>query len=289
MKAPRAISRGASPARTSTSTAPPGTPTGKYLYYLAAREFAPQFDNFEFNYATDRNMAIFAVALRKDVQNLFPVGERRGHAPDGEGKEDGEKDAKDPKDSKDGKDEKDSKAGKPKGYTKIDWEGLAGRVMRVPVPADNYDGLAAAKDGNLLYVRFPAQFLGRDSVKPPSLHVYSLKDRKETTLAEDTNGYTMSADGAKVHRLRAGPVQRWRRLAGRQGRQEDHPDLRPGGDPQPARGVGGDLRRVWRRYRDFFYVENMHGYDWDGAARAVPAARPRTSATAPTSTTSSAR
>ena len=19
---------------------------------------------------------------------------------------------------------------------------------------------------------------------------------------------------------------------------------------------------VWRRYRDFFYVENMHGYDW---------------------------
>ncbi len=20
---------------------------------------------------------------------------------------------------------------------------------------------------------------------------------------------------------------------------------------------------VWRRFRDFFYVENMHGYDWD--------------------------
>ena len=21
---------------------------------------------------------------------------------------------------------------------------------------------------------------------------------------------------------------------------------------------------VWRRFRDFFYVENMHGYDWEG-------------------------
>ena len=22
------------------------------------------------------------------------------------------------------------------------------------------------------------------------------------------------------------------------------------------------MREVWRRYRDWFYVPNMHGYDW---------------------------
>jgi hypothetical protein len=26
---------------------------------------------------------------------------------------------------------------------------------------------------------------------------------------------------------------------------------------------GQPVHPVWRRYRDFFYVENMHGYDWE--------------------------
>jgi len=29
---------------------------------------------------------------------------------------------------------------------------------------------------------------------------------------------------------------------------------------------GARFSPVWRRYRDFFYVENMHGYDWENFA-----------------------
>ena len=32
------------------------------------------------------------------------------------------------------------------------------------------------------------------------------------------------------------------------------------------------FNEVWRRYRDWFYVENMHGYDWEALKQAVRAA-----------------
>ena len=33
-------------------------------------------------------------------------------------------------------------------------------------------------------------------------------------------------------------------------------------DRVPAEEWAQIFDEVWRRYRDFFYVENMHGYDW---------------------------
>jgi tricorn protease len=229
-------------------TGPVWDPKGDYLYYLSAREFAPQLDTFELNFANDRNAGIFALALRKDVKNPLPfesdevaVGEK-------------EEEKKD--------DSKDDKKPEKKGYTKIDFDGLADRVVRVPVPAENYDGLTVTKDGNLLYVKFPSFFLGRDGGAEPALRIFTFKDRKEATLADGIGGYTISADGSKVL------VQ--------QGAQYNLMDAAPGGGdskkPVSTDGLAVDLvpseewveifDEAWRRYRDFFYVENMHGYDW---------------------------
>src|SRR5205823_2308678 len=47
-------------------------PAGSYLYFISNREFAPQISNVEFNYATNRDSYIYAMALRKDVKNPFP-------------------------------------------------------------------------------------------------------------------------------------------------------------------------------------------------------------------------
>ena len=38
-------------------------------------------------------------------------------------------------------------------------------------------------------------------------------------------------------------------------------------DRVPAEEWAQIFDEVWRRYRDFFYVENMHGYDWEALAR----------------------
>ncbi|MDQ3801890.1 MAG: peptidase S41, partial [Acidobacteriota bacterium] len=51
---------------------PAWDPNGNYLYYLSVREFAPQISNIEFNYAGNRNVGIYALALRADVKHPFP-------------------------------------------------------------------------------------------------------------------------------------------------------------------------------------------------------------------------
>ncbi|MGZ8842380.1 MAG: S41 family peptidase, partial [Pyrinomonadaceae bacterium] len=40
-------------------------PQGNYLYFASQREFAPQISNIEFNYATNRDVYLYAMALRK--------------------------------------------------------------------------------------------------------------------------------------------------------------------------------------------------------------------------------
>ena len=135
------------------------------------------------------------------------------------------------------------------------------RVARVPLGADNYGGLSA-KTGHLLYGIGPAFYYGRQGDRPTMLEIYSFKDRKETTLAEDVRGYTLSDDGSKML-VAQGPAY-------------NIYDATPQGDKSrktvstaglvvdrvPAEEWNQIFNEVWRRYRDWFYVSNMHGYDW---------------------------
>lgn len=144
----------------------------------------------------------------------------------------------------------------------IDFDGISDRVARAPIGADNYFGLSA-KPGHLLYVIGGAGYYGRQGDRTNTLKIYSLKDRKETTLAEDIRGYVLSHDGAKV--LVA------------QGPNYNLYDATPTGDRTrktvstaglyvdrvPAEEWEQIFNEVWRRYRDWFYVSNMHGYDWE--------------------------
>ena len=220
---------------------PAWSPKGDYLYFLSAREYAPLLDGVDTNYANDRNTGIYALALRKDVGNPFPP--------------ESDEVAIDGKDKKDGKDEKTA-------TTRIDFEGLAERVTRVPLPFDNYGALGAG-DGTLVYIKSPAFFLGRDPAEQPSLRIFSLQDRKDALLAESTDGYALSADGAKV--LVRHTEGQWDLVdATLQGKDSKKTVSTAGLVLQrvPAQEWPEIFDEVWRRYRDFFYVDNMNGYDW---------------------------
>lgn len=235
---------------------PAWDPQGNYLYYLSDREFAPQISSFEFNYATNRTTGIFAVALRKDVKSPFPPESDEVTITKEEG--DKPKDADKPKEP-----EKKDAAPKPPADLVIEFDGLGSRVARVPVEANNYNGLAV-KTGHLLYSVGSAFYYGRQGEKPPSLRIYSIKDRKETTLVDDIRGWVLSDDGSKV-------------LVGGPGPSFSMYDATPQGAPSkkavstaglaidrvPAEEWNQIFNEVWRRYRDFFYVPNMHGYDWE--------------------------
>ncbi len=230
---------------------------GESLFYLSDRDFAPQISTFEWNFATSRTTAIYAVTLKKDGESPFPpqsdevtFEEKKA---EGEAKPEEKATEVKPTDVKD-------KPAKKETPFRIDFEGLGSRVTRVPIEGDNINGLAVGK-GHLLYTVTGASFYGRDSYVKPALKLYSFKDRKESTLAENATGWALSRDGAKV-------------LV----RQEDKYnlyDVKPDAkekkavatkglvvDRVPAEEWRQFFDEAWRRYRDFFYAPNMHGYDW---------------------------
>jgi tricorn protease len=229
-------------------------PDGKYLFFLSDREYAPQISSLEFDFATDRTTGIFALALRKDVPPPFPPQSDEvtpdSAAAGGPAQAPATAAAR-----------KDQKAAGGPGLIDIDFDGLAGRVQPIPVPADNYRNLNAVK-GNLLYIKGGAFYYGRSSGVQPSLMVFSFEDRKATALAEDIRGYTISPDGSKV--------------LVRQGQAFNSYDASPKGASSKktvaTNGLQADIvpqqewaeifDEVWRRFRDFFYVPNMNGYDW---------------------------
>ncbi|HEX9653349.1 MAG TPA: S41 family peptidase [bacterium] len=234
---------------------PAWDPDGNYLYYLADREFAPQISSWEWNFAGNRTAGIFAMALRKDVKNPFAPESDEVTLGEGE-KEDKEK----ARDGDEKKDDKKVKESKPKEYIKIDFDALDQRVARVPVEADNLGSVTAIKE-HLLFTNTGAPFYGRDSYKKTSLDIFSIKDRESSTLAEDISAYAISSDGSKV--------------LVRQERSYNLYDAKPKAkdkktvstkdlmvDRIPAQEWAEIFDEVWRRYRDFFYVRNMHGYDW---------------------------
>jgi tricorn protease len=238
---------------------PAWDPQGNYLYFISDHEFAPQISGVEFNYASNRSSYIYAMALRKDVKHPFPpesdevsVTRAKEDTSSAEPKKDGNEAGK--------PDAKPSTPPPPKALV-IEFDGIASRVARAPIGADNYGGLAA-KPGFLIYGVGPAFYYGRQGDRPAQLKLYSLKDRKETVLVDDGAGYAMSRDGSKV--------------LVRQGPGFSIYDATPQGDrtrkPVSIAGLVVDrvpveewnqiFNEVWRRYRDWFYVPNMHGYDW---------------------------
>lgn len=226
---------------------PTWQPEGDYLYYLSDRDFTPMLSNIEWNFALVRETSIYALALRKDTKHPFaPESDEVTIAPDPAEK----------------KDEKKEEAKKEGAWLNIDFDGIEQRSARAPLPSQNIGGLVATKDG-LLYTRLGNSYYGRESEAKPALMLFTFKDRKEQVLFDDVAGWTPSADGAKV-------------LA-RQGGGFHLLDVKPGAaaskkvvatngltvDRVPSQEWQQVFNEVWRRFRDFFYVSNMHGYDWE--------------------------
>jgi len=231
---------------------------GKQLYFLSDRQYAPLISD-EWNYAITRTSGIFALTLAKDGPNPFPPRSDEVTV-DGEKKDQAAKDEAKAKDDK-GKDEKGKEAKKAElPVVKIDFDGLADRVTQAPVESDNVGGLTAAK-GYLLYVKSGSNFYGRDSYMKPALQILDLGEREASTLVDNTDTYALSADGSKV----LVEQDHAYKLYDAKPKAKDPKAVSTKGlfvDRVPAQEWAQIFDEVWRRYRDYFYAPNMHGYDW---------------------------
>jgi tricorn protease len=241
---------------------PAFSPDGKYLYFLGNREWSPQFSGVELDYATNRTTEILAYALRKDVENPFAP---RNDSATGEGG------APDASAGKGGQD----KQAKPKPASeiddRIDFDGIEQRVVKAPIEPDNIPWVAVTPRA-ILYATAGAPFLGRESARPLKIHAWSFKDRKDSDIytfkpqggagGGGPSPLALSADGSTLlvhdgHDYKAIDL-----TAGKPKPEDVKLDgLFMRVDPRAE--YAEIFNDVWRRYRDYFYVTNMNGYDWN--------------------------
>jgi tricorn protease len=158
------------------------------------------------------------------------------------------------------------KAGAPADVT-IDFDGIGQRVLALPIPAHNYLGMTAGKEGVLYLVEGPTVL---DGEGPSSIEVqrFDLKSRKASSLLHGVSAFVVSADGSKML-FRQG--QTWS-IA-----DADKPP-KPGDGAIDTAGLQVYVdppaewkqmyHEVWRIERDFFYDPHFHGLDLEQAERA---------------------
>src|ERR1700722_15594178 len=217
---------------------PAWAPNGEMLYFLSQRDYQPLLSTVEFDFATDRQTGIFAVTLRKGVKNPFDL---RDDEP-GSGRKTADKNSKAP--------------------MKIEFEGIEQRAIRVPLEADNLTDLEVG-DENLLYQRSGPLYYGRESSLKPTVMTYSSKDREAKAVAEDVTEWSATADGKHVlAQLSSKEIKYFAVSTAAESQSEDAKTVSLAGlvtTRIPAAEWREIFAECWRRYRDYFYVENMHG------------------------------
>lgn len=237
-------------------------PSGKYLFFISQRDFNPTVGNFEFSYIYYNMDRVYGVNLKKDSPSIFApqsdeVEAKPAQAP-------GTPPAAPPK----GKE--DAGAPKPpeKPKTEIDLEGLENRIVALPIQPASIRSLKAA-EGTIFYLKTTAApelniFGGADISN--SLMVFDMRSQKETPVLQGVRFYDLSSDGktilwATMNQYGISPAGPQPINAAAMGKPMDSLKLQTLKDPQAE--WKQMLAEAWRLEKNFFYVKNMHGLDWD--------------------------
>jgi tricorn protease len=215
---------------------------GNYIFFLSDRDFNIDFSSFEFNYLYNNSTRIFAMVLKaggekliKEKNDLEPVKEENKVAVE----------KKDKKEKAGTKDEKKEEAVN----VTIDFEDINNRITALPIKAGSYRNLNAV-DRGVLYIN------------DGKLKKYNISEEKEEVILEKALQATVSADGKKI--------------LYRSGTDFGISGIAPGQKPDDGKLDLSDMEMKidplkeweqifndgWRIYRDYFYVNNMHGVDW---------------------------
>lgn len=234
---------------------PAFTPDGKYLAFLSNRSFDPVYDGHSFDLSFPSPIKPYLVALAAGTPSPFGPDVAPGAAGGDAAAAAADADAQD---------------GPP--AVRVDPEGLAHRVIGVPVPQGNYTRLSATKgallwlDAALSGVTGDGKASQEDKDTRPSLVRYDLGRRKQETLVESLDSYRLSGDRTKAVVLadkQVTVVPSDAKADEESGKlvKVDLGRIRVMMDPVSVWGQAFD--EAWRLQRDFFWAEDMAGQDWD--------------------------
>ncbi len=210
---------------------------GNYIFFLSDRSFNLDMSSYEFNYIYNNATRIYAVILKdggprifKDKNDVEPVKEENS----GEKKNEEEAITKKKKDAV---------------QVQIDFEGITNRIVALPPKAGEYSNLEPI-DGGLIYLN------------KNILEMYDIAEEKSKEIKDDVSQFQVSAD--KKMMLYFSKEQYNIRSINPDAKQEDYKlnlsNLEMKIDPEKE--WVQIFNDGWRIFRDYFYVENLHGVDW---------------------------
>ncbi|MDP5226174.1 MULTISPECIES: S41 family peptidase [Arthrobacter] len=227
---------------------PAFTPDGKFLAFLSSRSFDPVYDGQGFDLAFPHPIRPYLAVLDASTPAPFGPGVAETANAPGSGTD---------------------TSGTPAPVTvRVEAEGLAQRIVALPVSQGNYEGLQAVA-GAVLYLDVPTDGVlgdGRarltDESGPAKLVRFGLEDGKSSVLAEGVSAYRLSADG-KSAVLRSEGKLRTVSTAADPAEPEDVGLERIRVQLEPQKVWKQQFREAWRLQRDFFWDESLGGLDWD--------------------------
>jgi tricorn protease len=246
---------------------PAFTLDGKHLAFLSNRTYDPYYADEVFDLFFVPGARPYLVPLAADEPSPFAPS-LRGR-PIGEEPKSGSDAGSDSDSDSDGVGNGDSGRRAPR--SRVDVEGIAGRVVPFPVPTGDYSRLRAAKGGVLWLESFKHGALG-DSMSDPSneadkprLRRYDFGKRDVLTLTDEAHSFEVSGDGCRVL-VRDGGVLRSQPSDARPDNGDREPldleRIRVTVDPVAERRQS--LREAWLLQRDFFWRDDLGGVDWPG-------------------------
>ncbi|MFC0861461.1 S41 family peptidase [Sphaerimonospora cavernae] len=235
---------------------PSFTKDGRYLAFLSDRTFDPVYDAHVFDLSFPSGCRPYLVPLKATTPSPFdPSLAGRGWGGEDDAGSDAENDGK--------KAAKNDGRSDPPPMTEVDADGLAARIVPVPVPAGTYSNLRAAKDG-LLWLCHPLGGQLGDGTEPgaPVLERYDLTKRKVTELGGEFGAFEVSGDGTRLVATGGGGLQT--RATGEDDEVVTIDLDRVAVTIDPVAEWRQAYNEAGRLMRDHFWRADMNGVDWPG-------------------------
>ncbi|MBZ5858393.1 S41 family peptidase [Flavihumibacter profundi] len=217
---------------------------GKYLYFLASTNFALSSGWLDMSsYERPVRRSAYIMVLKKgEPSPLLPESDE-------------EKITAEKKDTK--KDDKKSDTDSSKVTVQIDLPGISQRILSLGLPERNYGELKAGAEGEI-FISENVQ-----NQEGATLQKYTIKERKAEKFLSPVNYFSLSADGKKLL-YKSAAIWGIVETSGK-------PNIGDGSFSTSGITLKVDPRKEWRqifregwRYqRDYLYVRNTHGADWN--------------------------
>ncbi|HKB81437.1 MAG TPA: PDZ domain-containing protein [Thermoanaerobaculia bacterium] len=245
--------------------------SGKYLYFTASTNVGLAAGWLDMtSEAHPQTRAVYAAVLRKDIPSPVPLQSDEEKIEAAPGPEANATAAKDKEEKEKGTptgDEK-VKAKKTPAPVTIDFENISQRIVALPIPARNYGGLYAGKEGEIFLVEDPIVDIG---FGPRSAEVskFDLEKRKVEPLLDGVAAFALSSNGEKMLFEKA---KHWYIAGAEKKPGPGDEDMLATDKMKVAVDPQAEWRQmyneVWRIERDFFYDPHLHGLDLAAAEKA---------------------